>query len=510
MSLVTRTKTLAEILPSTAVLVGAAEEGQPSTDEIEITGISTDSRLVEFGDLFVAKNGLTHPGSQFIEDAQKRGALAVVTDDSEVSYAAGKLPLVQLVDLDKNLSAIAHSFFDAPSGKLSVTGITGTNGKTSCCYWYAWMSNQLGTACGQIGTLGAGYEQRSEQSLPSTGMTTPDAVTVQALLAEIVEAGAAAAVMEVSSHGLDQGRVEAVDFEAAIFTNLTQDHLDYHGDMDAYFAAKQSLFTRPELQRVVLNHDEKTFDALKSSVQLGVDLYSYSLEKPEADFFVRDLTWVSAGAEVVFDGRWGVAHATIPIIGKYNLANVCAVMTALLAAGFELQELVRAIQALPTVPGRTQLISNPDCPRVLIDYAHTPDAVAKVLRAVRSNVSGKLISVVGCGGDRDQGKRPMMGKYASENSDLCWFTSDNPRTEDPRAIIDAMLAGVDQNNFQIETHRDLAIEQAILGASEQDLIVVLGKGHEDYQEIAGMQHPFSDVEQVEKALNVFVETGGRE
>ena len=488
-----RTKMLSEILPPAAIFQQGAD--------IAVTGISQDSRQVSSGDLFVAKQGISDSGSKYIEEALAKGACAVLTDDSDVGVEQDEVSLAYLPDLDKTLSGIAGTFYDAPSLRMSVTGVTGTNGKTSCCYWYAWLSNQLGRACGQIGTLGAGYQKQLGDSLTVTGMTTPDAVRVQSILADAHQTGAEAVVMEVSSHALDQGRVEAVNFESAIFTNLTQDHLDYHGDMDAYFAAKASLFGRDELQRVVLNRDDASFDRLAASLKAETKLYSYSLSQAVADLFVDHVSWTEQGAQVVLDGQWGRLDTLIPVVGDYNLANVLAVTTALLSTGFDSQTVVAALANLPAVPGRMQLVSRPNCPRVVVDYAHTPDAVLNALQALRSQVNGKLIAVLGCGGDRDQSKRVPMARNAAENADACWFTSDNPRFENPQDILDQMVTGADGEHIQVVEQRDLAIRQAIESANVDDLVLVLGKGHEEYQEIAGKRVPFSDAVRAEEILD---------
>ena len=493
MSPAIRSKMFSDILPPPAMLIQG--------EDVAITGISVDSREVVPGDLFVAKRGLKDSGSRYIDDAIAKGARAILMDDSSKSSVQGNVPLARIPNLDKSLSAIANTFFDEPSEHLSVTGVTGTNGKTSCCFWYAWLSNQLGTPCAQIGTLGAGYHNQAEESLVTTGMTTPEAVRVQSILADVLGLGASATVMEVSSHGLDQGRVEAVIFESAIFTNFTQDHLDYHGDMNAYFAAKASLFEREELRRAILNKDDSTFGQLAAAVADNTELFSYSLSHSAADLFVEHVSWTDKGAEVVLNGRWGKFEVIVPVIGEYNLANVLAVVAALISSGISADLVVSALAGLPPVPGRMQLISRPHCPRVVVDYAHTPDAVSNALQALRSQVKGRLIVVLGCGGDRDRGKRVPMARAAAEGADVCWFTSDNPRFENPKDILDEMASCIEGESVRIVAKREDAIQQAIELASPEDLVAVLGKGHETYQEIAGSRIPFSDVDQCESALD---------
>lgn len=493
---------LVELLPPGIDLLGE--------QDVVISGINTDSRRISAGDLFVAKTGFNQRGSAYIRNARDNGAVAVVTDDEGLSWQEGDLPTAFVPQLEQNVSKMASRFFGYPSQQVSVVGITGTNGKTSCCYWYAWLSNYLGRPCGEIGTLGAGLKKKETDLLEPTGFTTPEAAAVQSLLASISDAGAQAVVMEVSSHGLDQGRVEAVQFETAIFTNLSQDHLDYHGDMRAYLYAKAKLFKYLGLKNAILNLDDEHYGELAASVDEGAQILSYSLSSKAADLHVTAIEWDEQGARVELDGRWGSVVINVPVVGHYNLANILAVMAALLASGFELSDLSHAVEKLPPVPGRMQVVgieAARSLPTVIVDYAHTPDAITNVLTAVRPQVSGRLVAVAGCGGDRDHEKRPAMGAALSRLADESWFTSDNPRSEDPQSIVNDMVGDLRADEIRIELDRAAAISGAIQSAAELDLVMILGKGHETYQDVQGIRYPFDDVEVAKAVLSEMASIG---
>jgi len=494
-------QTLSSFLPKCAQFIGVDSADIEAQKAVKVCGITTDSRAVVADDLFVARTGRVSRGSDYIQKAAENGAGAVLTNDSLVSTNSLNIPVAYMEDLDGQLSAIAGQFFGFPSQRLGITGITGTNGKTSCCYWYSWLSNELGRACGQVGTLGAGFQSRNAQidglsGITSTGFTTPDAVTTQRLLAEIEHAGAEAVAMEVSSHALDQGRVKGIRFQTAIFTNLSQDHLDYHHDMQSYLQAKSRLFQQEDLLFAILNLDDATYSVLKEALPSKTTTYSYSISSTDADIYLKDVAWVKDGAQISFSGALGEGSSFVPVVGEYNLANLLAVIAALVAEGVSLAETVELLPHLPPVPGRLEWIFEPGLPAVVVDYAHTPDAVAKALTALRPSCAGRLVAVVGCGGDRDTEKRPLMAKSATNLADSCWFTSDNPRSEDQLAIIEDMSKGVsqqDSSKVSIEPDRKVAIQRALSDAQEGDLIVILGKGHENYQEINGQRHPHNDV-----------------
>jgi UDP-N-acetylmuramoyl-L-alanyl-D-glutamate--2,6-diaminopimelate ligase len=461
--------------------------------DVLITGLSSDSRTIEPGNLFVALRGFGRPGTDFAADAVKAGAAAVISDLPEVEALNLAVPVALEPDLATNLSAMAGEYYGHPSHSLDVIGITGTNGKTSCCYWMSWMLNQLGTLSGHIGTLGAGMP--SEEGFKSTGFTTPDPIQAQKLLSECLQHEAKAVVMEVSSHGLDQDRVAAIRFEAALFTNLSRDHLDYHADMESYLQAKLRLFRQAGLKRAIVNLDERISGRVLAELEPGVKSFGYSLTNSDADLYFTSIKPLAAVYLVEMAGIWGSHQLLVPVVGRYNLGNVLAVTATLLARGFELEEIAPLLERLPSVPGRMQIIepATKELPATVVDYAHTPDAVASALTALREQTVGDLIVVLGCGGDRDRAKRPLMAQEAVENSDVQIFTSDNPRSEDPQAILKEMQDGVPEaRTTRVIEDRAEAIKMAINIAAPGDLVAVLGKGHESFQILAGRRVDFSD------------------
>lgn len=475
--------------------------------DLLVTGLSSDSRKIESGDLFFALEGYSRRGSEFAQDAIGAGAVAVASNDPCIKDLNLSVPVYLDENLSLRMSAIAGEFYQHPSHKMDVVGITGTNGKTSCCFWLAWMLVESDVATGHIGTLGAGMGTNTE-SLSATGFTTPDALQSQRLLAEYRQAGAEAIVMEVSSHGLDQGRVAAVHFESAIFTNLSQDHLDYHQDMGSYLGAKLQLFDRPELKRAIINIDDVSSSRVKSVLREDTELYTYSLynssANSDADIYFSYIETTTFGYKVVLSGHWGEAELLIPVLGEYNLSNLLAVSLVALAKGVSFEKVTELLGRVPGVPGRMQHLSVPSSPSVVIDFAHTPDAVASVLKALRSQVDGQLIVVLGCGGDRDVEKRPLMALAACKHSDKQVFTSDNPRNESPSKILNEMLAGLDgsshKNHLRVVEDRKEAIESALETAGDKDLVAVLGKGHESQQIIGNKVVAFNDAEVCQNIL----------
>jgi len=470
-----------------------------------ITGLCSDSRKVEAGNLFFALEGYSRRGSEFAQDAIDLGAAAIASNDPFIREMSLGIPVYFDKDLSQKTSIIAGRFYQHPSENMDVIGITGTNGKTSCCYWLTWILGRSGVTTGHIGTLGAGMGIH-ENSLVSTGFTTPDALQSQRLLAECRQAGAEAVVMEVSSHGLDQGRVAAVRFESAIFTNLSQDHLDYHEDMQGYLAAKLKLFERSELKRAIINLDDTSCDQIKSVLHDDVELYTYSLRNTNTDIYFSDIQIVASGYQVTLSGRWGAAELLIPVFGEYNLSNVLAVSAAAIAKGVSFDRVVELLRHVPDVPGRMQYLSVPSAPSVVIDYAHTPDAVSSALQALRPQVKGQLTAVVGCGGERDTEKRPLMALAAARYSDRQIFTSDNPRSESPTKILNEMLAGLDgldrasRRCARVIEDRKEAIEAALESAGDLDMVAVLGKGHENQQIIGTETIEFNDADVCQEIL----------
>ena len=417
------------------------------------------------------------------------------------------MPNAGVRGLKSQAGFLAHDFYGRPSESLWVCGVTGTNGKTSCSQWLAALLSRRNEKAAVIGTLGAGFPS----GLISMENTTPDALELHRLLAEFKSAGASAVAMEVSSHGLDQGRVNGIAFDCALFTNLTHDHLDYHGTMAAYGEAKARLFDAPGLDAAVLNLDDPFGQRLAGRLAArGVRTIGYGLAHATAardavsEFvFARDIGVEGAITRISLQSSWGEGAATIDQIGHFNVANALGVLGCLLVRGVPFHDGAALLAALPPVPGRMQKIAErPGRPLVVVDYAHTPDALDKVLRALRpvaQSRGGRLVVVFGAGGERDADKRPLMGAIASRIADRVVLTSDNPRGEDPAAIAAAIRRGV-SGDCVLELDREAAIVSAIETSAPADVVLVAGKGHEDYQEIAGRRLPFSDAKLAEAAL----------
>jgi UDP-N-acetylmuramoyl-L-alanyl-D-glutamate--2,6-diaminopimelate ligase len=463
--------------------------------------ITADSRQVAAGDAFAAFPGMKADGRSFIADALARGAGAVFWEPEgfqwNPEWRAAQLP----VDgLQAKLGIIADFIYGSPSQALWTIGVTGTNGKTSCSRWIAQCLDRCGRRAAIIGTLGNGLVGVEE---PAT-LTTPDAALLQEMLARYKKAGALAVAMEVSSHGLDQGRVNGVAFDLALFTNLSRDHLDYHGTMAAYGAAKAKLFEWPGLQARVVNADDAFGQSLADSARArGHKVLTYGLAN--ADVAATGIATASDGLALSVATPWGRGELRTKLVGAFNASNVLGCLAALLASEVALPDALEALAAVEAPPGRMQRLGGHDAPLVVVDYAHSPDALEKVLRALRPAVAEgrELICVFGCGGDRDAGKRPEMGRVAATLADRVIVTTDNPRSEDPAAIASAIVHGVRETNnrrWTVDLDRATAINAAISGARTGDVVLVAGKGHEEYQETNGVRTPFSDAEAATAAL----------
>jgi UDP-N-acetylmuramyl-tripeptide synthetase len=465
---------------------------------VPLADLTTDSRAVKHGSVFLAYPGSARDGRAFIADAVARGAAAVIWESRGFEWSPSwGVPNLAVEGLRGAASEIAGLVHGDPSAKLWMVGVTGTNGKTSVAQWVAQAFDGLGRRAAVLGTLGNGLVgERAEAK-----NTTPDAVVLQRELAEYLRRGAKVAAMEVSSHGLDQERAAAIKFDVAVFTNLTRDHLDYHRTMEAYAEAKYRLFNARGVGRAVINVDDawgrRFADRLRGS---PVDVIGYGI----ADGRLRaaSFTQSAAGLRLQVEGDWGRGEVATPMLGEFNVANLLAVIGTLLASGVELEPALAAVARLGPVPGRLERLGGGAAPLVVIDYAHTPDALEKALAAVRPVVApgGRLLCVFGCGGDRDPGKRPIMGEAAARLADHAIVTSDNPRGEDPEAIIAQVLEGVLSGSVEAIADRQVAIFSAIHQARPGDVVLVAGKGHETYQEIAGVRHPFSDAEAAAAAL----------
>lgn len=456
-----------------------------------IERLAADSRRCAPGVAFFACPGERADGRRFISDAIAQGAAGVLWEAEGFAWnPAWRVPNAGVPALRQRAGALAHEFYGRPSAALWTCGVTGTNGKTTCTQWIAAALDGAGARCGVIGTLGTGFPGRLEGALN----TTPDALELHRTLAEMRRQDAVAVAMEVSSHGLQQGRVGGVAFDCAVFTNLSHDHLDYHGTMDAYAAAKARLFDTEGLACAVLNLDDVFGAQLAQRLAArGVRTIGTSLVSAPAtgEFIVATAI---DGPRVRLASSWGEAQATLNALGRFNVSNALGVLGALVAQGMAFGDAARCLERLPAVPGRMQRLGGEGTPLVVVDYAHTPDALEQVLRALRPVAEargGGLVAVFGAGGERDRAKRAPMGAAASRLADRIVLTSDNPRGEDPLAILREIEAGVDAPHA-VEPDRARAIAAAIAAAAPADVVLLAGKGHEATQEIAGRRLPFSD------------------
>ncbi len=461
-----------------------------------ITSLTSDSRRVTPSAAFFAWPGESGDGRRHIAQAIERGCAAVLWEREGFAWNGDwTTPNAGVDGLRSQAGHLAHEFYGRPSESMWVCGVTGTNGKTSCSHWISSALSSIKIKTAVIGTLGSGYPP----GLDSIDNTTPDPLEVHHLLKKFKVEGASAVAMEVSSHGLVQGRVNGVAFDCALFTNLTHDHLDYHGTLEAYAAAKARLFDAPGLAAAVLNLDDPFGAQLAKRLEArGVRTIGYSLSgAPAAEFIsVSSLE----GQRAAINSSWGSAEVTIPQLGRFNVANALGVLGCLLAKGIGFDEGVRLLEALPQVAGRMQQVG--DSPLVVVDYAHTPDALDKVLSALKPvarSRGGRLVAVFGAGGGRDRAKRPVMGSVAAARADRVVLTSDNPRGEDPRAIVDEIRAGIG-GSCEIELDRAKAIDAAIEAADDADVVLIAGKGHESFQEVDGRRLPFSDASTAGAAL----------
>lgn len=470
-----------------------------------IRELTLDSRNVRPGDLFLAVPGAKVDGREHIADALARGAAAVAYEEQGATVLPlTDVPLIPVKGLIAQLSDIAGRFYGEPSRQLNLVGVTGTNGKTSVTQLVAQALDLLGQRCGLVGTLGTGFYGE----LKSGRLTTPDPIAVQSTLYDLKKQGAKAVAMEVSSHALEQGRVAALAFDIAVMTNLSRDHLDYHGSMQAYEAAKAKLFAWPSLRCQVVNLDDDfgrrladDFAHKPMADRIDTRLISYSLEHANASLFCPEARFDDDGVCATLVTAQGERTLRTRLLGRFNLSNVLAAVATLLALDYALDEILKVMPQLHGPVGRMQRLGGGDKPLVVVDYAHTPDALEKVLQALRPHAHGQLLCLFGCGGDRDRGKRPLMAEVAERLADRVLVTDDNPRTEDPMRIFDDIRPGfTSPAEVAFVTGRGEAIAHLIASAAANDVVVLAGKGHEDYQEINAERHAFSDLIEAEKAL----------
>ncbi len=485
-----------------ALLRGIAD---PAHGDIVVRGLTLDSRRVRPGDAFVALAGATHHGIEFAPDAIVRGAVAVMaeqagtgngergtaqTRDPAVPGSPFPVPVVWVENLRAQLGAIAANFYADPSADLTVVGVTGTSGKTSTVQFLAQAFTALGRCAATIGTLGAGLDG----ALHAGARTTPDVIQVHALMAQFRADGATHVAMEVSSHALDQRRVDGVHFDVAVFTNLSRDHLDYHKTMAAYGAAKAKLFAWPALAAAVINVDDAFGRTLVAKVTPGARVVRCGIASADAEVRARDLVTHADGVDFVLTTPWGEAGVHSRLLGRFNVANLLAVAAVLGVLAVPFDALHAALENLQPVAGRMNRLGGGKWPLIVVDYSHKPDPLEQVLQTLREHSAGRLICVFGCGGERDAGKRPLMGAIAERLADVVIVTDDNPRGEDGDAIVAAIVAGMQAPaQATIERDRARAIGLAIARANAGDVVLIAGKGHEAYQEVAGVKRPFDDL-----------------
>ena len=463
-----------------------------------VESIAYDSRRVQRNGLFVALRGEKNDGHEFIGQAIENGASVIVAEREEKNPRATCL-LVE--NTRPALADLAATFYGLPARRLKLAAVTGTNGKTTTTFLIKHICEKAGLRCGLIGTVR--YEI-GERVLPAA-RTTPESLDLQELLAQIANAGCRAAAMEVSSHALTQERVRGLEWDVAVFTNLTQDHLDYHGTMENYFESKAKLFTQLTQQQkkrkpvAVVNMDDRYGEQLLDKIDTKISVITFGMGV-RADFRASNYRMEFGGTSYQLDARGKSYLVRLPLIGRFNVANSMAALAAANALGLNLREAVLSLGKSPQVPGRLEMVPAKRQFQVFVDYAHTPDALLNVLKTLRQLEPGRLIVVFGCGGDRDRQKRPLMGRIADQNADYSIITSDNPRKEDPNAIISEIEKGFGSDCYEKVTGRAEAIVRAIAVAQPRDIILIAGKGHETYQEFADHTVPFDDIQVARRAI----------
>ncbi|MCK4461849.1 MAG: UDP-N-acetylmuramoyl-L-alanyl-D-glutamate--2,6-diaminopimelate ligase [candidate division Zixibacteria bacterium] len=482
------------------LLTGHSRAELTGSGDVEIAGIEYDSRQVKPNSLFVAIKGYERDGFEFVPQAVERGAVAVVGDHDECNLVDN---YVKVADTRQALADLAAKFYDYPGRKLKICGVTGTNGKTTVCYLIKSIMEARNKTVGLVTSL---VYDSGKETFPAE-RTTPESLDLQRLLYLMKKNYCVNAVVEVSSHALALHRVDNVDFRVAVFTNITRDHLDFHQTMEDYLQTKKQLLKRLEgpLSYAVINIDVPEFRSFLSDITASY--LSYSLEDTSADVYCTSFELESA--RTVFDLKtpMGVHTVTFPLPGRFNLINALAAAAAGLAAGVDIDNVVRGLETAQPVPGRLNYIECGQPFAVYVDYAHTPDAIERLCETARELSQGKLLVLFGCGGDRDKGKRPLMGKAATTGSDYCVVTSDNPRSEEPDAIIEDIKPGLEGDQYDIIGDRSAAIEAVLKKAEPGDVVLLAGKGAENYQEIKGVRHKFDDTGEAKRVLAELGYTG---
>ncbi|WP_421851453.1 UDP-N-acetylmuramoyl-L-alanyl-D-glutamate--2,6-diaminopimelate ligase [Marinomonas sp.] len=476
-------------------LAGYSLEGNPHS--ALYSHLETDSRKVDRDCVFFALPGVASNGWDYLDKVVALGCKVAVVP-SRLSLERGDIELIFVDDPAKLLVACLHGFFGRMPQRM--VAVTGTNGKSSICFYIAQLAKYIGFSSGLVGTFGVGPLDH----LSEAKQTTPDILSLHSTLMGMAEVGVDFVAFEASSHALDQGRVEGVPFQTAVFSNLSRDHLDYHGDMNAYALAKQRLFTFDSLSHSVFCLDD-SYAGFMAEGAVGSNCHYYSEQDPQADFYVKQLALEPTGCRFILCHPEGEVPVFLPLLGRFNVQNALAALASLWYGVDDKSTLINGLSTLCGAPGRMDKVQMPNAPLVVVDFAHTSGALEVALQALKEHTSGRLICVFGCGGDRDRGKRPLMMAAAMQNADYVWLTSDNPRTESIEQIFSDVLAQTSEDEpFSFEPDRRVAICQAILSASPNDVVLIAGKGHETYQDIQGVKHHFNDKEEALKALGAYV------
>jgi UDP-N-acetylmuramoyl-L-alanyl-D-glutamate--2,6-diaminopimelate ligase len=462
------------------------------------THVEIDSRKVDQHSVFFALPGVASHGWDYLDNVASLGCkVAVVPVTLDLQH--DNIELISVEDPAKLLVTCLHEFF----GKMpeQMVAVTGTNGKSSICYYMAQLAQMIGLKSGLVGTFGVG----ALDNLKEAKQTTPDILSLHLTLMSMAESGVNFVAFEASSHALDQGRIEGVPFQTAVFSNLSRDHLDYHGDMASYALAKQRLFTFSTVAHSVFCLDDG-YATFMTKAALNSSCHYYSEHNSLADFYVKNLTFDASGFHFTLCHPEGESDAVLPLLGRFNIQNALAALASLWYQTDDKNSLINGFSQLRGAPGRMDKVEKANAPLVVVDFAHTSDALVVALQALKEHTSGRLICVFGCGGDRDRGKRPMMMSAALSYADYVWLTSDNPRTESTEQIFSDVLSETEINDelFCIESDRRIAIKNAIASAGVDDVILIAGKGHENYQDIKGVKYHFDDKEEALKALEAYV------
>lgn len=459
--------------------------------------LETDSRKVDQESVFFALPGVASNGWDYLNDVIKLGCKVAVVP-AELKLQRDDIELVSVADPVKLLVACLHAFFGKMPSKM--VAVTGTNGKSSICFYIAQLAKYIGFSSGLVGTFGVGPLDR----LSEAKQTTPDLLSMHRALMKMAEEGVDFVAFEASSHALDQGRIEGVPFQTAVFSNLSRDHLDYHGDMNSYALAKRRLFSFECVSHSIFCLDDG-YAGFMAEGAARSSCHYYSEQDSRADFYVKQLMLEPSGCRFVLCHPGGDTPVFLPLLGRFNVQNALAAFASLWYGVDDKATLIRGLSTLTGAPGRMDKVQLPNAPLVVVDFAHTADALEVALQAVKEHTNGRLICVFGCGGDRDRGKRPLMMAAAMKNADYVWLTSDNPRTESIEQIFSDVLAQTNKDAaFSFEPDRRMAIHQAILSAGPEDVILIAGKGHETYQDIQGVKYHFNDKEEALKALEAYV------